>query len=117
MAESAPDRGSAQASKSTQPQHDERNDEVEGDESAALLSSDDNTPPSRPPVGLSSPKAIYTLTSLALSFSVATLVILIATQITLAVDPSNVNLGWQTMDGMKGIIAPVRTLQFTSTNQ
>ncbi len=103
MSESVPAQHSAQPSESSQPQHDERNDEIAGDETASLLPPEDNPPPA----GLSSPKAIYVLTSMALSFSVSTLVLLIATQIALAAGPNDYNLGWRIRESMRAVITPV----------
>lgn len=97
---------SASAQDPAQPSDDERHDEVAADESASLLPSDD---PSPPPAGLSPPKAIYRLTSLALAFSVSTLVFLIACAIALTAGPQNFEFGWQVQDSMKAIIAPVST--------
>lgn len=104
MAQSAPAQD-AQSSDSTQPHHDERNDEVAADESASLLPSDDSSPPA----GLSSPKAIYILTSLALAFSTSTLIFLIATEIALAAGPDNFQPGYQIRENMTSSVAPVRT--------
>lgn len=105
MSQSAPAEDSAQRSDSPPAQNDERNDEVAADENASLLPSDDISPPA----GLSSPKAIYILTSLALAFSVSTLIFLIAAQIALAAGPDNFELGWTIRENMKASIAPVST--------
>lgn len=109
MAESSSAQDTERAPESSQHQHDERNDEVAGDESAALLSSDDNAPP---PAGLSPPKAIHALTPLALSFSVSSLVFLIAAYIALEViRRSNFQLGWKIQDGLAQSIAPVSLIR------
>ncbi len=105
MSQSAPAKDLAQPSGSPPAQHDERNDEVAADENASLLPPDDISPPA----GLSSPKAIYTLTSLALAFSISTLIFLIASQIAVAAGPNNFELGWTIRENMKASIAPVST--------
>lgn len=109
MAESSSAQDTEQAPESSnQPQQDERNDEVAGDESAMLLPQDDAPPSSPPPAGLSPPKAIHALTPLAISFSVSSLVFLIAAEITLAVlSRTNFRIGWQVQEPLKQLIAPV----------
>lgn len=79
-------------------QDDERNDEA-----APLLPSDDSSPPA----WLSSPKAIYTLTSLALSFSASSLAFQIACAIALTAGPTDFQISPQIEDCKRGIIAPV----------
>jgi hypothetical protein len=94
---------SAQAPPSPSPSPtDPRNDSVEVEDSAPLLSSNDGVPRAR------ISEAIRVLTSIALSSSILTLILLIATQIILEVGiADDFTFAWQTRKGMEGVIAPV----------
>ena len=87
---------------------DSRNDEVGGDESAPLLSSDHNVDETQTSGSSSPNRSTHVLTSLALSSSVLTIVFLIVTAILIAWVHGTYYLPWQVSDSTGAIAAPVR---------
>ena len=88
--------------------NDQRNDEVEGDESAPLISSnnDDNQEPPRSQPYIT-PKSLYVLTSMVLSFSVLALFFLIAAAMMIALARGEYYLPYPVSDSMAAVAPPV----------
>ena len=114
MAESSTEQSAPEdRPENTDTANDTRNDEVEGDESAPLISSDNNdnqeAPRTQPYIA---PKSLFVLTSIALSSSVLTLIFLIAAMLMLALARGQYDLPYSVQDSMAAIAAPVRNRLF-----